>query len=209
MNKKRVRANPYGIAVLTALLSGVVAVAGFYFTVKWQVENLITQKQYEYRSIAYGSFLIAINNKNKAPVFVEMIRIGELFEYVCTDEEVQSLEDRLGRFIQLNCAYKNFLELKNIFDILRLHGSNLVRKYCDEILLVLMCREYDVKWEKYPNNLILLKDKWVDNQENGIVYGWEEKVSNEERVMFVLLSAMYENLLAQMRNELYSEKYKN
>ena len=198
------RPNPYLVAVFTALLSAVFAIIGFYFTAKLQAENVIIQKQYEYKATAYSAFLSSIN-KNTSPVIAEILSAGELSKHVVTDEDIQSLEDKFGRLAALNYEYKISLRFDSEFNILQLHGSEIVRRYCEDILSVLALREQSVNWNDYSKEITQLRDRWLAIQINGIAYGWEEKVSDEERVMYVLLSALYKNLLTQLRTEIYSE----
>ena len=200
--------SPYSIAILTVILSGFFTIVGFYLTAKWQFQIAITEKRYEYRMNAYNSFLSAIS-RNNSPIIAEILNIGELSKHVATDAEIQVLEDKFSELSKLNNEYKISWQLDSDFSVLRLYGSDLVRQYCDDILSVLVLREYDVEWNNYPKELVSLKNIWVKYQENGIAYGWEEKVTGEERVMFVILSAMYKNLLTQLRNELYGKSLNN
>ena len=200
--------SPYSTAIFTVVLSGFFTIVGFYLTTKWQFQIAIAEKQYEYRINAYNSFLSAIS-RNNSPMIAEILNIGELSKHLTTDAEIQALEDKFNELSKLNYEYKILWQLDSDFSILRLHGSDLVRKYCDDILSVLALREYDVVWNNYPKELVSLKNIWVKNQEDGIAYGWEEKVTGEERVMFVILSAMYKNLLTQLRNELYGKSLNN
>ena len=195
--------NPYLIALFTAVLSGVFAISGFHFTAKLQAKNAITQKQYEYRAAAYASFLGSMN-RTKSPIIAEILSIGEISRHVATDREIQALEDNFARLAELNNQYDISCQIDSVFCTLRLHGSGLVRKYCDDILTVLALREHDVHWSEYSIEIQEYRNKWVEDQ-NGIAYGWEERVTNEERVLFILLSTLYKNLLSQLRNELHGE----
>ena len=104
----------------------------------------------------------------------------------------------------MNSEYGLSWQISSDFGVLRLNGSDLVRQYCSDILAVLALKEFSVNWNKYPLELQELRTKWITAQK-GVNYGWEPRVSPEERVMFVLISAMYENLVNELRKELNSE----
>jgi hypothetical protein len=57
----------YILIFLTALLSGVVSTIGFYVTAPYQTEQVIKQKNYENRAVAYNTQIQIIS----APLMVE------------------------------------------------------------------------------------------------------------------------------------------
>lgn len=198
--RKRKNHEPILFAVFTAVLAAILSVIGFYFNSKIQVKNDRIQKQLEYKASAYSSFLTFISRSN-SPIIAEILCIGELPKHIVTDFEIQTLENSFERLVNHNEEYGLSWQLDIDFNILRLHGSESVQKNCDDILTVLALRESSVDWTQYPEELQSLRKTWLENQ-NGEPYGYELKVTDDERVMFILLSALYKNLLNQLRFEL-------
>lgn len=199
MSKKE--PNHYVLAVFTAFLSGILSLIGFYLSAKLQAENRIAQKQYENRARSY-EYLLNNMSMHKFPAIVGILNVGNLVEHVATDGEIQALEDTFEKLSLINNYYKVSWQLDNHFNILRLYGSESVVRYCEDILAVLALREFTVDWNSYPSEVQEFRSIWVRVQENGVAYGWEEKVTNEERIMFALASILYRNLITQLRNEL-------
>lgn len=191
------------ISTLTALLAAVLSIIGFHFTSRIEAENDRKQKQFEYKVAAYQIFLGSVS-RTQSPIIAEILSIGELTQQVATDSQIQTLEDSFEKLVKLNHEYQISLQLNNDFNILRLHGSEAVLRNCDDILAVLALREYTVDWKKYPTELQTLHKNWLEIQKNGMAYGWDAKVSSDERLMFVLLSSLYRNLLGQLRREIQS-----
>ena len=104
-HKKDKAPNPYLIALYTAMLSGVFAILGFYFTAKFQTERAIQQKIFEYRISAYDKFLSSMSGQ-KSPLIAETLNIGQLAQHVATDSEIQTLEDKFYELSLKNSDYK-------------------------------------------------------------------------------------------------------
>lgn len=200
MNKQP---NPYFLGLYTAILSGTIAIVGFYYTAKFQSDVELKKIQYELKARSYMSFLSSLDRK-KSPIIAEILNIGSVSEHVVTDSEIQALEDSLGRLIKMNKEYGISWQISSDFTVLKLNGSELVQQYCEDILAVLALREHSVDWSIYSSKLQKLREAWKSAQK-GTSIGWIPRVSPEERVMFVLISEMYENLINQLNEEL-SEK---
>jgi hypothetical protein len=199
--KSKKEVNPIYLAILTAVLSGILSISGFYYTSKIQTKSQLIQKRYEYKAIAYNTFLSAIT-KNKSPIIPQILSIGDLVRHVATDAEIQALEDKFESLVKLNYTYEISWQLESDFNVLRLHGSEKVKRYCDDILTILAHRQFSIDWSQYPKQLQLFRTKWIENQTEE-AYGYELKVSDDERIMMILLSATYRNLIDQLRHELH------
>lgn len=188
------------LSIFTAVLAAILSVIGYYFTSKIQAANDKSQKQFEFKMTAYQSFLNS-NNNTQSPVIAEILGIGELTKHVATDSEIQSLEKSFEKLIKLNDEYNISWQLDNNFNILRLHGSDKVIQICDDILAVLALREHSVDWTKYPVKLQELRQTWITKKDL-MQYGYESRVSNDQRIMFILVRELYKTLLDQLRIEL-------
>ena len=144
--------NPYLIALFTAITTGTFSIIDLYFTINIQTDSIIKQKQFEYRAPTYNSFLTTVN-RNKYPLISDILSIGQLTKHVATDMEIQILENKFGKLASSNREYNISLQLNSDINILRMHGSNIVRQYCDDILTILALRESDVNWSKYTEEI--------------------------------------------------------
>ncbi len=199
-NETKIMPKQILLSILTAVLAAILSVIGFYFTSKIQAKNDKTQKQFEYKVMAYQSFLTSVS-KTQSPIIAEILSVGKLEKHVVTDGEIQGLKDSFAKLSKLNVGYPILWQLDNDFNILRLHGSETVRQDCDDILAVLAFREDSVDWKRYPKELQTFRQDLLKRQ-NGVAYGFELRVSDDERVMYILLSSLYNNLLSQLRTEL-------
>lgn len=188
------------LSIFTAVLASILSVIGFYFTSKMQASNEKMQKQFEYRAAAYSTFLNS-TSKTQSPIIAEILSVGELVNHVSTDSEIQNLENNFEKLAKLNEENQITWQLDSDFNILRLHGSEKVISNCNDILAVLALREYSVIWKKYPKNLQEFRNEWLNNQK-GKAYGYKLKVDDDQRIMFILLSSLYKNLINQLHNEI-------
>jgi hypothetical protein len=200
--KKKRDKTPYYVAIITAVMSGAISIGGFYFISEIEAKNTIIQKQYEFKVAAYDSFLSSISVR-QSPVITEILNIGEHAKYAGSDSDIQALEDRFQKLVFFNREHQISWQLDNDFNLLRLHGSKKVRIYCDDILTVLRSEEYLVNWKEYPERLQDFVEERKGSQ-SGNAYV-EEMVTNEERIMMVVLSALYKNLIDQLRLELQNQ----
>lgn len=191
----------YSLALFTAVLSAVLSVPGFYFTSKIRAAAAIEQKRFEYRSEAYSSFIKAVNAKN-LPTIAELLNLGKLADHIATDSEIQIFENRLAELSNENFEYRLSWELRSHFSTLHIHGSERVRQICDDIVSVIALREYEVEWVTYSEETQIVRERWL-RAKDGVAYVWEPKVSDDERVMFVLVSELYLELLDILKEELH------
>lgn len=200
--KKYFFQNPFSIAIFTAILSAVLSSLGGYFIVKVEAERAINEKQFEYRASAYNIFIDSINT-TKLQDFSKFLNAGYYAVNVKTlsDNEIQALEDK---FEAMNKEYKDediFIHLNNSLNILRMHGSAKVRIYCEDIMLVFAMKPEDVEWKSHSKEIQDLYISWT--RPNSITYGYEPKVTEEERIRIVMVSGLFAEILKQLNLELH------
>jgi hypothetical protein len=195
--------NPYLLAVLTATLAGIFSVVGGYFTAEFQAKQAIAQKQNDYRVIAYTGFLDR-TDRSKAPAISQLLSIGSMADRLATDGEIQAFEDRIASLLKKYDAQNIYWQLNADLNILRLHGSSRVSEICDDILKSLLLRDSEINWAAYPQNIVAFHEIWKVAQEKGTAYGWEERVTSDERLMIVTISKLTQALIEQLRAEIHS-----
>ena len=189
--------SPYKLAFVTALLAGVFSSIGGYFLSNIQAEHVIKAKQFEYRVLAYQSFLEKIDRK-KSPLISRLLSIGSLADAVATDGEIQTLENNIFELLEELNTQEAYWMINNDFNILRLHGDAKTREYCDDILLLISLRDFEINWNKYPVKVQTYYKEWRENQDKGIAYGWEEQVSGDERLMVIMVGKLFNTLISHM-----------
>ncbi len=204
-NTKAVQPNPYLMALLTATLAGLFSVLGGYFAASFQAKHAIAQKQIEYRVEAYGAFLDK-TDRNKAPALSQIISIGAMADHLATDSEIQAFEDRIALLLKKYDAQDLYWQLNADLNILRLHGSDRVSKICDDLLMALLLRDSEISWTDYPSDIVAFHNRWKTAQEKGTSYGWEERVSGDERLMIIMVAKLTQVLVKQLSNEIHAAK---
>jgi hypothetical protein len=192
------------MAVFTAVLAGIFSVVGSYFTTQIQTKYAIVQKQLEYRAQSYLGFLEKVD-RSRSPVLSQILNIGSLAERVATDSEIQNLEDHLADIFKKADIQDIYWQLNSDLNVLRLHGSTRVRRMCDDILKALSLRDFEIDWSSYSAEVSQFYAKWRDAQRNGIPYGWEPKISDNERLMVVVIGKLFDLLIGELRNELQTQ----
>lgn len=201
--KVAVTQNPYVMAVFTAVLAGIFSIIGSHYTADFQVQEAITQKQFEYRVLAYTAFLEKTDH-TKAPAISQILAIGSMANHLATDGEIQEFEDRVSRLLKKHSAQDIYWQLNADLNSLRLHGTPRVAEICDDILKSLLLRDHEIIWSKYPADLVAEHDRWNTAQDKGQAYGWTEQVSSDERLMIVMISKLTQALITQLRKEIHS-----
>jgi hypothetical protein len=195
--------NPYFLAVFTATLAGIFSVVGGYFTAEFQEKQATTQKQQDYRGVAYTRFLDKMD-RSKAPAISQLLSIGLMADHLATDAEIQAFEDRITSLLKKYDTQDIYWQLNADLNILRLHGSNRVSEICDDILKSLLLRNNEINWAAYSPNIVAFYDSWKVAQEEGTAYGWEERVTSDERLMIITISKLTQLLIKQLRAEIHS-----
>jgi hypothetical protein len=197
--------NPYAMVVFTAVLAGIFSIVGSYFTTQIQTKYAIVQKQLEYRAQAYSGFLEKID-RSRSPVLSQILSIGSLTERVATDSEIQDLEDRLADIFKKTDIQDLYWQLNSDLNVLRLHGSTRVRRMCDDILKALSLKDSEIDWSFYSAEASQFYTEWRDAQKQGLSYT-EPKISDDERLMIVVLGKLFELLIDELRHELQTTAY--
>ncbi len=195
--------NPYGMAFLTAALAGLFSVVGGYFAAGFQAQHAVAQKQLEFRVKAYEAFLEK-TDRAKTPGISQLLNIGVMADDLTTDGEIQAFENRISELLKKHDAQDLYWQLNGDFNVLRLHGSTQVTRTCDNILKALLLRDAEINWRDYPPEVAAFHERWKISQEKGSAYGWEEKVSDEERLMIGTVAKLTQALIQQMRLEIQS-----
>lgn len=189
----------YILVFLTAILSGVASTAGVYLTAPYQTEQVIRQMEYERKVSAYERFLDESISEPSSLVF-KVISLDQMASNITTDGSIQSVEDKLFEISRSTEYDKLFYSLTRHFKLLELHGSERVRKYCEDITSVLLGNRYVVDWTYHTQEMVAVRNQWDDN--DGVIIGWEPRVTDEERARFLILSAQYNELIQQLKSEI-------
>lgn len=189
----------YILVFLTAILSGAASTAGVYLTAPYQTEQIIRQMEYERKVSAYERFLDESISEPSSLVF-KVISLDQMASNITTDGSIQSVEDKLFEISRSTEYDKLFYSLTRHFKLLELHGSERVRKYCEDITSVLLGNRYAVDWNYHTQEMVAVRNQWDDN--DGVVIGWEPRVTDEERARFLILSAQYHELIQQLKSEI-------
>ena len=184
----------YVIAVLSAVLAGMVSIVVSHFN----GQQAIAQKQMELRVGAYAAFLEKIDT-HRAPAIGKLLSIGAIVSHVATDSEIQESENNIGSFLSAHPVQELYWQLSLDFNILKVHGSTQVARICNDILKALMLRDEEIDWSSYSQDVSKFHDVWKSLQEDGEAYGWEERISGEERLMIVTTAKLMEVLIQQFR----------
>ncbi|ELB2250019.1 hypothetical protein QNZ72_004470 [Vibrio parahaemolyticus] len=191
--------HPIIIAVITALLACVGSVGGVYLSAPLVISQFIEQKNYEHKAKAYESFLKSMS-EDKSSVSMKLIGLNQMVRNVTTDASIQRIEDNLELLSAKNRSDKLFLYLISNMQALQLHGSEKVDLYIDDFMSVLLGNEFLVDWDLHDDDTRSVRNNWIDN--DGPAYGFEEKVSDDERAKFIILSAQYVELVKLLKAEL-------
>lgn len=188
--------NQYITIIISVLLSGLVSCGTAFFTTSYQTEQIIKQKTYENKISAYNEFLSKINNEKYSKIN-SLFLINKMLDNLTVDESIQKIEDS----IFLLSKEQEFLYiLDNHLKILSLYGSEKVKIYCSDILSVYLDNEYSVNWDYHSEFVRNTRDDWVNN--DGVIIGWERKVTDETRAKFAIISRQYAELINQLSIEL-------
>ncbi|SEF91717.1 hypothetical protein SAMN04515663_1051 [Alcanivorax sp. DSM 26293] len=155
--------------------------------------------EYERKVSAYEKFLDESISEPSSLVF-KVISLDQMASNITTDGSIQSVEDKLFEISRSTEYDKLFYSLTRHFKLLELHGSERVRKYCEDITSVLLGNRYEVDWTYHTQEMVAVRNQWDDN--DGVVIGWEPRVTDEERARFLILSAQYNELIQQLKSEI-------
>ena len=194
------------MAFLTAILSASLSIVGGYFIAGFQAKHAVAQKLLEFRLQAYGTFLEKID-RNKSPTISQLLNIGAMADNVTTDGEIQSFENRLSALLSNNDEQELFWQLSSDLNILRVHGSKRVSQINEDMLDALSFRSEKIDWDGYPPDIAAFYKRWKMAQQHGAVYGWTAQISDDQRLMIVVLAKLMQVLLSQLRAEVQPATY--
>jgi hypothetical protein len=193
-SKKKKVSNPYILAIITALITAIFSTLGSYIIFK-------QESKYEYKNEAYKMFLEKIDI-NKSPVVSKLLNIGSLADMVTTDGEIQDLEYRMSKLLESYSRQEMYLILINDLNILRLYGDEKTKQYCEDISLLLADRWHDIDLNIYDSSVKEYYHKW-NSTKDGIAYGYEQMVSDDDRINLIMISKLYKVLINHINeNEL-------
>lgn len=195
--------NPYILALITAVLAGFFSIVGSYFTAKIQINQTVMEKQFEYKISAYTSFLEKVD-RSKMPAISQVLTIGSIAGHLATDGEIQAFEDHIAELLSKHDIHDLYWQLNVDLNILKLHGTPRVAQICDDIMLILLLRHHEIDWSKYSVDVVNFYKRWQETQIQGIAYGWEARISSEERLMIIMMAKLTEVLIIQLRDEMHS-----
>ncbi|MFQ5915136.1 MAG: hypothetical protein ACE5JS_18345 [Nitrospinota bacterium] len=192
--------NPYLLALFTAVFAAVFSVVGIYYTSKKQTERLLFEQRLDSRRRAYVLFLEKID-RERSPHLSRLLNLGSVADRVATDGEIQALEDAFGELATFLQDYELYWQLSNDMSILRMYGSQRIVGYSKALLAVISGLHWEIALEKYPSELQIYYHRWRNAQEKGIAYGWEPKVTDEDRLTLIVAAKLFSNLQDTVRAE--------
>ncbi len=121
-----------------------------------------------------------------------------------SDEARQDLENRLKKLRDAMKDGHNVISMLHTLTKVKLSGSKQIIQIVDDIELLIMFTYDKVDITKYPKDFQKFWSFLLYVQEKGIAYGWEEKVSNEERFCMLIAGKLFSYLVERMNEELNS-----
>lgn len=140
--------NQYLLALLTALLSGAFASLGVYLTAVAEEEKEKLALRAESKLSAYTSFLDAVAT-GESRVVRDVQYIATLAEQSATDSGLQKVENHIAK-LSSSVDAALLVELNHEFNVLRIHGSEAVRRNVQDILSALAGRAGNLNLSEYP-----------------------------------------------------------
>lgn len=191
--------HPIFIAITTALLACAGSVGGVYLSAPMVISQFIEQKGYENKVKAYESFLRSMS-EDTSSVSIKLIGLNQMVRNVTTDASIQKIEDNIEILSYENRSDKLFLYLISNMQVLQLYGSEKVDLYINDFISVLLGNDFLVDWDLHDEDTKSIWNTWTNN--NRPAYGFEKKVSDDERAKFIILSAQYVELVKLLKTEL-------
>jgi hypothetical protein len=183
------------------MLAGIISIAGSWYISSRQIDALVLEERLSARREAYQSLVENLGQK-ESPQLSELMRLGSLAGRAVSDAEIQELEDRISIVVGRLHSYDTYIQLSSHLGVVRLHGSEEVNKIADDLLTIVAFRYYEVDLDRYPRDLVESWERWKFLQKEGISYGWETKVSPDERFTMIAASLLFDYLLESIRSEL-------
>ncbi len=200
-NKTKESPNLYLLAFFTALFAGLFSIVGNYYLSKDQIKQVLPEKDLDLRKEVYLSFLSKIDKSND-PVISEMLNIGPFADKVGTDSQIQDLEDKLHNILSRNDTYDIYWRLNSDLNILRLRASDRVKIRADDLLNALSLNFDAIQIKNHSAEVQAYYKKWWEIQREGIPYGFEEKITLEERFSIIISGKLLQSLIQAMNEEI-------
>ena len=202
MGPKKIGPNRYVLAVLTAVLAGLFSIVGNWYISNRHIDALILAERLVARRQAYQIFVETVGQRN-SPELSQLLHLGSLADRVATDGEIQGLEDQFSEIIERLYSFDMYLQLSSDLGVVRLHGSEKVNRIADDLLATVALKYHDVDLDSYPPQFVSYWEHWKPIQKSdNVAYGWEPKVSPDERFTAIIASRLFSHLLETIREEL-------
>src|SRR6266511_784391 len=183
--------NPYVMAVLTAFLAGIVALAGSYFTARAQMKRFFVEHQLNMRRSAYTAFLERVDRVH-SPVLSVILNIGSMDRNIGTDSEIQELEDTLHQLLRERKIADLYWQLNSDLKVIRLNGSQQVRELSEDLLKVLAQKYHEIDILRDPRPVQEYYALVIEHHKKSGAYGWEERLTEEERISVLLAARLFD-----------------
>lgn len=119
-----------------------------------------------------------------------------------TDDQIQDLEDKLYNILSKNNTYDIYWRLNSDLNILRLRASDRVKMRADDLLKALALKFHEIQIKNHSTPVQAYYEKWWEVQRYGIEYGFEEKISPEQRFSIIISSKLLQGLIQAMNEEI-------
>lgn len=186
---------PYRVAILGAILAAIFS----GLLNEWSEKN-DQPTQVDRRYTAYQLFLERLNASD-APQLTRLFSLAHRISFLDTDGEIQSFEDQAETLLETRGAEEILWQFDVASAPLRIYGSNEVRVILDDIGKALLLRDEDVDWQRYGTMIASRHESIREAQESGSAYGFEERISPEERLMIFSFALLCDRLFNQLWSE--------
>jgi hypothetical protein len=150
----------------------------------------------------YQRFLANVS-ADKSALLAEFLHVGSLAELATTDSEVQGLEDALYDLLHVHGGRLNLtLQLRTALDPLVASASPKVQACSEDILHALNAETALVDLRRYPSDVQEFCSEWQRIQREGSTYGWDARVSDDERLGIIMSAKLYRHLLQLLNAEI-------
>lgn len=191
----------YAIALFATVLAGLFSIAANYFAANFSSERNTIQKLFEYRIQSYETFIQKIDQQT-SPALSQLMSFGSMIQHVVTDSEIQLFEDRAAEFLEKHDSHQLYWQFNAATTPLRLAASTRINRICDDIQLALMEHDDEIQWAAYSPEAARQYQRWKLAQESGSAHGFEERISEEDRLMIPSVAILMQALIDQLRSEM-------
>lgn len=202
---KKKNVYPLIISIATSLTTGILTFLITYFSLSYkhnlEIAQTIQNQNFALKKETYIHFVRSITSAEDKFGVYQLINIGSLEESVATDGEIQALEDKFQETRDKLYDFDVDIALQAALAELLVGGSLEVRTIAEDIMKVFHRQEYHIDLSRYSKDFQKSYEEWEQIQQDGVAYGWEEKISGYERFRIIILSKLFSLLLEQMNQE--------